>query len=254
MRRKIVAQDLEQLKQNFSILTLLAEYGITPTKKGKGYVINCPFHEEKTPSLSITPENNLWHCFGCGKGGSVIDFVMEMEHLDFREAVEKLMLKNGGAVVVEQDDEKPVVSKLTAVKKSSGIEKHHTLTQSIIDHYHKTLFNPSTPQGLDYLKSRSLGGLDTLKTFHVGYVDGSLKKKLSEKMIQPLKGIGLLNEKGNEFFYGCIVIPVFDEAGRLCEMYGRSVTGDRHLYLPGPHCGVINRKAAEVYEIGRAHV
>jgi hypothetical protein len=198
----------------------------------------CPFHDDDTPSLSVDPIKNVWHCFGCDAGGSVIDFVMKKDGLTFREATDKLLV-DGGQIKRG--------STLAAPPPTKSAEVDPKLIESVIGHYHKTLCGEDA-KGLDYLRRRGLADPETLKTFRVGYVNGSLKNLLPSSAQTSLKCLGILNEKGNEFFYGCVVVPVFLADGSLGEMYGRSIEGSRHLYLPGPHRGVLNAKAAEVFD------
>ncbi len=249
--------DLDQLKKDTRILDILDRYGIAAERQHNGtqFMALCPFHDDKSPSLSVDPTKNVWHCFGCDKGGSVIDFVMEIECIDFRGAVQKLLTSNGSMCFASQlqNPSSSKASRHGVAPEGAKTEKRPTIDQKllsdVIDYYHKTL-SGKDPQGLDYLKSRGLADPATLKEFRVGYVNGTLSKVLGSKHIEALKAVGILNDKGNEFFYGCIVVPIFTETGEIGEMYGRSVTGSRHLYLPGPHHGVMNAKAAEVYPDG----
>lgn len=226
----------DEAKRSARILDVLAGYGIEAEKRGRSYMARCPFHDDGTPSLSVDPIKNVWHCFGCGAAGSVIDFVMKKDGLTFREATDKLLV-DGGQVRRG--------SSLAAPSKAQGLDAG--LVEGVIEHYHKTLCGSDT-RGLDYLKGRGLADPETLNAFRVGFVNGSLKSVLPASAVEPLQRIGILNEKGNEFFYGCIVVPIFSASGELGEMYGRSVEGSRHLYLPGSHRGILNPKAAEVFD------
>ncbi len=120
----------------------------------------------------------------------------------------------------------------------------------MVEFYHNTLSGEDT-RGLDYLRRRHIADPETLKAFKVGYCNGTLKKVLPESSIPTLKKIGLLRADGSEAFDGCIVIPVFTETGDLGECFARFLVDRKptnHLYLPGAHRGVLNAKAAEVYE------
>ena len=85
---RIPNDQLERIKQEVSLLTLAESQGYKPQKQGKDYVVHCPFHDDKTPSCVISPKSNLFNCFGCGAGGSVIDCVMKTQGVGFRHAVE----------------------------------------------------------------------------------------------------------------------------------------------------------------------
>jgi len=243
---------VEELKRSTRILDVLAQYGIETRPQGRGYMARCPFHDDSTPSLSVDPIKNVWHCFGCNAGGSVIDFVMKKDGLTFREAMEKLLVDGGQMKRASQiipppprpEPACPESDRRVEGPKSSGVSRE--LIEGVIDHYHKTLAGPDT-KGLEYLRGRGLADPETLKVFRVGYVNGTLKNVLPKSAIGPLQQLGILNDKGNEFFFGCVVVPVFCSDGTLGEMYGRSIEGTRHLYLPGNHRGVLNAKAVEVF-------
>ena len=241
----------EEAKQSARILDVLTKYGIETEKAGRQYKACCPFHDDSTPSLSVDPVKNVWHCFGCDKGGSVIDFVMLKEGIPFKEAVSRLLVDGHQ---VKRGSQVAAPPALTPAK-SAGVDPK--LIESVISHYEKTLAGPDM-KGLDYLKRRSLADPATLKTFQVGYVNGSIKSVLPASAVESLQRLGILNEKGNEFFYGCVVVPVFCSDGSLGEMYGRKIESEpratndaprfTHLYLPGQHRGVLNAKAAEVFD------
>jgi len=238
--------NIDELKRNVRILDVLARYGIEPQRQGARHMALCPFHDDHNPSLSVDPVKNVWHCFGCGAGGSVIDFVMKKDGLTFREATDRLLVDGGHVKRASQLTSSPPASR-ELVEPAKGTDVDSKFIEAVVEHYHKTLCGEDR-RGLEYLKGRGLADSETLKTFRIGYVNGSLKSVLPTSAVEPLKQIGILNEKGNEFFYGCIVVPVFLDNGMLGEMYGRSIEGSRHLYLPGQHRGVLNAKAAEIFD------
>ena len=235
--------DIDELKRNVRILDVLERYGIETERQGNKHMALCPFHDDHNPSLSIDPVKNVWHCFGCNAGGTVIDFVMKKEGLPFKDAVDRMLLGTG-AVVRAASLEK---SKSDAVRLSPD-ERRQIL--DVIEHYHRTL-SGEDGRGLDYLRRRHIADPETLKTFKVGYCNGTLKKVLPESSIPALKKIGLLRQDGSETFEGCIVVPVFADDGSLGECFARFIVDRKptnHLYLPGPHRGALNARAAEVYE------
>ena len=239
---------IERLKQNVSVLSVLERYGIPTEKRGKNHFALCPFHNEDTPSLAVDPIRNTWKCFGCGRGSSVVDFVMAKEGLDFAEAARKLLTDN--PFITTGAD---LLRKQTVPKKSEEVplpldERRQIL--DVIEYYHRTL-SGEDGRGLDYLRRRHIADPETLKTFKVGYCNGTLRKVLPESAAPALKKIGLLRADGTEVFEGCIVIPVFTETRELGECFARFIVDRKptnHLYLPGAHRGVLNAKAAEIYE------
>lgn len=250
---------VEELKRSTRILDVLAQYGIETKPQGRGYLARCPFHDDHNPSLSVDPVKNVWHCFGCEAGGSVIDFVMKKDGLTFREAMNRLLVDGGQVKKASQiTPPPPLRPELVEGPKRQGIDPK--LIESVVEHYHKTLARPDT-KGLEYLRGRGLADPETLKTFRVGYVNGTLKNVLPQSAVRPLHQLGILNDKGNEFFFGCVVVPVFCSDGSLGELYGRRIetpSDNRqseienrkcpmHLYLPGQHRGVLNSKAVEVF-------
>ncbi len=134
-------EELAHLKTNTSLLRLAESQGYEPKKEGKDYVMCCPFHDDKTPSLKITPSKNLFHCFGCGAGGSVIDWVIKTQGVSFRHAVE--LLKDDSSLVANVADEKTKTVKFATVRKlASPLSENadqQTALQQVIGFYHQTL-------------------------------------------------------------------------------------------------------------------
>jgi len=252
MKKETVRLDqatIERLKQDISVLDVLSRYGIPTEKRGKNHFALCPFHSEDTPSLAVDPVRNTWKCFGCGKGSSVVDFVMEKEGLDFAEAARKLLTDNPFIMTGTDLLKKQSVPKSEEVVLSPEERRH---VADVVEHYHRTLSGEDT-RGLDYLRRRHIADPETLKAFKVGYCNGTLKKVLPASASPTLKKIGLLRKDGTETFEGCIVIPVFAADGNLGECFARFLVDRKptnHLYLPGPHRGVLNAKAAEVHPDG----
>jgi len=241
--------DLSALKKSTDLLAVVQSRGVKLKRQGADFVGLCPFHEEKTPSFHVTPSKNLFHCFGCGAAGSVIDFVMRKYGLGKREAGLKLCAQIPGVRRVEE----PAASSAVHRAETSAI------FAALVTHYHETLFSADR-RGLDYLKSRGLGDLEMLKHFQVGFVNGGGRKLLSAAQVQAAKAIGLVNAEGNEKFYLRVVVPIFDEHGQPVGLYGRAIEpverrassvehggAIHHLYLAGEHRAVWNGAAAAVY-------
>jgi DNA primase len=240
---KIEQHRIDAIKRDVSLLNWIENEGHEPKKEGNDYVMACVFHEDKTPSLKITPHKNLYHCFGCGAAGSVIDWVMNTQALDFRAAVEH-MEQQGGAVVLKAANPQPAQSSLAADITDTD---QQTALQGVIDYYHESLKKHIEAQA--YLDSRGLNDLDLINTFKLGFSNKALNSILAAKHTQAgkqqrqlLRATGILKKSGYEHFAGSVVVPVFDN-GQCVEIYGRRIqkySDPKHLYMPGPHVGVWN--------------
>ncbi|WP_143707619.1 CHC2 zinc finger domain-containing protein, partial [Xenorhabdus szentirmaii] len=221
----------------------IEQQGRKLTPRGKDMTVLCPFHQEKTPSMVITPSKNLYHCFGCDAGGSVLDWVMKTEGLSLRHAVERLRAMLG---------ENPAVEPLVASEELAGdAAGQQALLSRVVEFYHQTLLN--APEVHQYLKKRRLDHPELVSHFKLGFANRTLgyrlpdkKQKAGAEIRARLQAVGLLRESGHEHFSGSLVIPVIGAEGQVQELYGRKIT-DRlragtplHLYLPGAHGGVWN--------------
>ena len=240
------AVDIQDLKASIDLVGLFESYGIEVKKSGSQYECRCPFHDDKTASLKITPEKGLWNCFGCDAGGSAIDFIMCMENVDVSEA-KKILLNRVPGVV--RASALPAPNKPEPVPTIYLPSQFDGLMKNIFEHAHRALLKPDCP-GLSYLKSRYLDDSETLRTFGVSFIDGSFRDLIPQEaeVIASLKHLGLLNDKGNPSFYNCVVVPVWLAGGQLGEAFARGIADDRRLYLKGSHAGVFNGKAFNVYE------
>ncbi|MED0531481.1 DNA primase, partial [Escherichia coli] len=231
------------------LVAVVQAQGRQLVKKGKDFTTLCPFHDEKTPSCVISPEKNLYHCFGCNAGGSVLNWVMQTEKLSLRKAAERLKAELGDnpAVVPLVTRDEPEIF----ADDEAGRQK---LLGRVVEFYHHTLLN--APEAVAYLEKRRLNHPELVAAFKLGFANRTLpyrlpavKSRAGEKIRARLKGVGVLRESGHEHFTGSLVVPVMDLNGQIREMYGRKIT-DRlrsgtalHLYLPGAHGGVWNEQA-----------
>jgi DNA primase catalytic core len=251
---RIPQEVIDRLKSEVSIERLVSGSGVELKPHGSDLIGHCPFHDDHTPSLVITPSKNLWHCLGaCQTGGSVIDWVMKTQGVSFRHAVELLRsdftpLAAGSSRPVK----KGTVPKLPPPV-VPDVDDARLLLQ-VVNFYHETLLE--SPEALAYLEKRGLSSPEMIKQFKLGFANRTLGLRLpasnratGAEIRGRLNKLGIIRESGHEHFNGALVIPVFDEQGQVTEMYGRKITpGLRagtplHLYLPGPHKGVWNIEA-----------
>jgi len=248
---------VERLKSEISVERLAEGRGVVFTRHGADLHGRCPFHEDRTPSLVVSPVKNLWHCLGaCQAGGTVIDWVMRSEGVSFRHAVE-LLLHDSIPLVAGSAPAAPPPKHSTVRKLPRTLERaaeDAKLLQQVIAYYHETLL--ASPEALAYLKGRGIGSTDAIATFQLGYANRTLGYRLPASnrvegaaLRGQLQRIGLVRASGHEHFSGSLVIPVIDERGVVTEVYGRKVHENlragtpKHLYLPGPHRGVWNAAA-----------
>lgn len=251
---RLADEVINRIKTEVSLLRLVESQGHTVTKQGKDYVVCCPFHEEKTPSCVISPKTNLFNCFGCGAGGSVIDWVMKTQGVSFRFACEILqkdlgLIAESGTETTKQNTTTKLTPPLAANADSQ------TALRQVIDYYHETF--KQAPEVQEYLRSRGLEHPELIDRFKLGFANRTLGYRLPEKnrkagaeLRGKLQEIGILRNSGHEHFNGSLVVPIIDENGVISEVYGRKILGSRlrkgtaqHLYLPGPHNGVWNVEA-----------
>jgi DNA primase catalytic core len=249
---------IERLKTTVSVQRLAEARGVVLTKHGADLHGRCPFHEDRTPSLVITPAKNLWHCLGaCQTGGTVIDWVMRAEGVSFRHAVELLQNDALPLAAASSSSPTPPPKQSTVKKLAMPLERvadDAKLLGQVIEYYHQTLLQ--NPEALEYLQRRGIGTEEAIRTFKLGMADRTLGYRLPEKtrvegaaLRGALQRIGILRESGHEHFNGSLVIPVIAADGEITEVYGRKLNDHlrpgtpKHLYLPGPHRGVWNTTA-----------
>ena len=251
-----IADDvIERIKSEVSLVRLAESQGYALVKQGKDFALCCPFHADKTPSCVITPKSNLFNCFGCGVGGSVIDWVMKTQGVSFRHAVE--LLKSDAAAssslaakaASAEPIKKTTVPKLAAPVSVSADDQ--TLLRDIVNYYHDTL--QQSPEALAYLESRGLNDAELINHFKLGYANRTLGLRLPQKnrkagaeLREKLQRLGVYRESGHEHLNGSIVVPLLNKLGDVVQLYGRKIRDDLregtayHLYLAGDHAGVFN--------------
>ena len=246
---------VEQLKGEVSLARLAEAADITLKRHGADLLGLCPFHDDHEPSLVISPEKNLWHCLGvCQTGGSVIDWVMKTEGVSFRHAVELLQNDYRPLAADSRRPKHATVPKLKAPVSTTTDDAK--LLNDVIEYYHETL--KQSPDALAYLEKRGIADTEAIDTFKLGFANRTLgyrlpqtNRKAGAALRGQLQHLGIIRSSGHEHFNGSVVLPVFDGAGQVVEVYGRKVNDNlrqgtpKHLYLPGPHRGVWNAVALE---------
>ena len=255
---RIPEAEVERLKKEISIQRLAEARGIKLTRHGADLLGLCPFHDDRTPSLVITPAKNLWHCLGaCNAGGTVIDWVMRANGVSFRHAVELLKADHFPLAAQPGDSALRPVKQSTVPKLPPPVAREaddRVLLLQVVDYYNETL--KQSPEAMKYLAARGLTSSEIIDRFKLGFANRTLGYRLPAKnrtagaqMRGRLQKLGVLRESGHEHFNGSLVIPVLNSSGEVVEMYGRKITPSlregtpNHLYLPGAHAGVWNEEA-----------
>ena len=252
---RIADEEIERLKKEVDLAELVIRSGVALKKAGGDLVGCCPFHDDDTPSLVVTPKKGLWHCMGaCQVGGSAIDWVMRTQGVSFRHAVE--VLRAGAAPAITPGRRAPVATRSRSTKLPSPLDvsaEDQTVLSQVVDFYHQTLLE--SPEALAYLARRKIDDPEVITRFRLGYADRTLGYRLPGKRTKEgeavrgrLERLGVFRTSGHEHLTGSLVVPVVTEQGVVTELYGRKVGQHlragtpSHLYLPGPHRGVWNEE------------
>lgn len=244
MGSSIPREFIDQLVSDSDIVAVLSNY-LKLTKRSSNYITHCPFHDEKTPSFTVSPQKQIYHCFGCGKGGNVITFLQEYEGLNFVEAVERLAEFNNVTVPRSSSANRPDHSEI------------YELNNMIADFYFSALKNKKYEFVVDYLKQRGVNG-ETAKKFTIGYADfdqhdllAKLKEKFSEETILK-SGNFLKNEKGIYPFYRKrLMFPIKNHSGNIIGFGGRTIDDSLPKYLNSKDSPFFN-KSRELYGFNNA--
>ncbi|HTW07431.1 MAG TPA: CHC2 zinc finger domain-containing protein, partial [Acidimicrobiales bacterium] len=256
---RVPDEEVERLKREVALEALVTASGVELKKAGADLVGRCPFHDDREPSLVVSPGKSLWHCLGaCQAGGSTIDWVMRSQGVSFRHAVELLRAGQGTAPL-----EGPAPARSTVRRLPSPVEHDagdaEALAQ-VVEYYHATLL--ASPEALAYLRSRRVDDPEAIEIFKLGHANRTLAYRLPTKERKDgaeargrLQRLGIFRASGHEHLNGCVVVPVFEPSGAVVEMYGRKLDWDprtgqpAHLYLPGPHRGVWNQEGLSGGEV-----
>ncbi|MFC5076552.1 DNA primase [Vibrio thalassae] len=223
-------------------------------KQGKNYGACCPFHNEKTPSFSVSQEKQFYHCFGCGVHGNAIDFLMEYERLEFVEAIEELAASLGLDVPREQRNGSSGNFSKGPTANSEQKRSLYDLMGTIGQYYRDQLKVSSNKAAIEYLKGRGLSG-EIVQKFGIGYVadewDSVRKNFGQQKATQDMLvsgGMLIENDKGNRYdrFRGRIMFPIRDRRGRVIGFGGRVLGNDTPKYLNSPETPIFH-KGKELY-------
>ena len=223
---------LDEIRSRNDIVSTISQY-MTLKRKGRNYFGLCPFHNEKSPSFSVSPDKQIFHCFGCGVGGDVINFVKKIENIGFLDSVRLLAEKSG--IQLPNDISK---AEEENIKLKNIVYKINELAAKF---YHENLYKPTSKIAQDYIKKRKLNNA-TLKSFLMGYASNS-----SNELLRYLKEQGFTEEellascligKSDRGYYdkfrNRLMIPIRDERGRFIAFGGRVLDDSKPKYINSP--------------------
>ena len=223
---------LDEIRSRNDIVSTISQY-MTLKRKGRNYFGLCPFHNEKSPSFSVSPDKQIFHCFGCGVGGDVINFVKKIENIGFLDSVRLLAEKSG--IQLPNDISK---AEEKNIKLKNRVYKINELAAKF---YHENLYKPTSKIAQDYIKKRKLNNA-TLKSFFMGYASNS-----SNELLRYLKEQGFTEEellascligKSDRGYYdkfrNRLMIPIRDERGRFIAFGGRVLDDSKPKYINSP--------------------
>lgn len=213
---------IEEIKANTNIVDIVSQY-VVLKRQGRSYFGLCPFHNEKSPSFSVSESRQIFHCFGCGVSGDAIGFLRKIENIDFKEAVEMLANRVNIAlpkVNISEDEQKQIILK----------EKIFEINKIAADFYHNNLYTANAKLAQNYVKERRMDNA-TLKNFQIGYsghfddLYRELKRRgFGDKEIYESKLV-LLSNRGipNDTFKDRLMFPIKDVKNRVIAFGGRTL-------------------------------
>lgn len=240
----ISQKSIQDVFSTAQVQDIIEEY-VSLKRRGVNMIGLCPFHDEKTPSFTVSPSKNIFKCFGCGKGGGPVQFLMEHDSMSFPEAIRHLAGKYN---ITLEEDSKEESDKYAEQKKIE--ESYYLLNQWALEHF---VYNLNSTQdgkliGLSYFKER--GFLEsTLEKFQLGFsLDNS--KNLTEKAIKLqykedfLKELGLTSQKGYDFFRNRVMFPIHSVGGKVIAFAGRTLSSGKSQpkYINSPETPIYNKR------------
>ena len=240
---------IEQVRQNNDVVDVISQY-VHLTRKGRNYFGLCPFHNEKSPSFSVSPDRQIFHCFGCGVGGNVYSFLMKIEGIGFKEAVEQLAEKANIQLPTIENAEDTAREELKA--------KIYKINQFTAEYYHQNLYKPTAKMAQEYVKKRKLTQ-STLETYKIGFSGrfDELYKQLKaqgfneKEMLE--SGLVIRNDRGQyiDMYRNRLMIPICDIRGKVIAFGGRVLDDSKPKYINSPE-NVVYSKGRHLFGLNIA--
>jgi DNA primase len=242
----------DRVKQQSDIVRVIGEY-VRLKKSGQNFSGLCPFHQEKTPSFSVSPVKQMYYCFGCGKGGDVFQFVMELEKSPFPDAVRTVAEKCG--IVIPKPRERSPEERRENQQRTSLVDMHREAASFFSKHL---LISAEGKAALGYLEDRGLDR-ESITRFGIGFAPSggdtlcrALKQKFADKDLE-VSGLVGRDQSGRFYdrFRRRIMFPISNEAGKVIAFGGRAMGDDMPKYMNSPETPIYS-KSNTLYHLDRA--
>ena len=223
---------IEEVRQSNDIVDIISQY-VRLKRSGRNYFGLCPFHNEKSPSFSVSPDKQIFHCFGCGVGGNVFTFLMKIEGINFIEAVQMLAEKS--------QIQLPTFTNSGDAAKEELKNKVYQVNEFAAQYYHQKLYLPESKIAQEYVKKRKLSN-ETLKSFRIGF-SGKFDELYRELVKQGFaereileSGLVNKNEQGKfiDRYRNRLMFPICDARGKVIAFGGRVLDGSKPKYINSP--------------------
>ena len=223
---------IEEIRSNNDIVDVISQY-VTLKRSGRNFFGLCPFHKEKSPSFAVSPDKQIFHCFGCGAGGNVIHFVSKIESLNFRETIELLAERSHIELPTLENSEDEKTARLKS--------KVYEINQIAAEFYHEHLYKPTSKPAQEYIKKRKLDN-NTLKAFLIGYAGNfdELYRILKEKGYteEEMLASSLIKKtpdgKFMDSFRKRLMFPIQDVRDKVIAFGGRVLDDSKPKYINSP--------------------
>lgn len=223
---------LDEIKSKNDIVDIVSQY-VVLKRAGRNYMGLCPFHKEKSGSFCVSPDKQIFHCFGCGVGGNVFHFISKIENLNFKESVEMLANRAGVDLPVSGNFEDDKLAKLKS--------RVYEVNKCAAEFYHENLYKPTAKPGQEYVKKRHLDN-KTLKAFKIGYSGrfNELYTELKSKGFteEEILASCLVNKNPDgkfiDRFRNRLMFPIFDTHERVIAFGGRVLDDSKPKYINSP--------------------
>ncbi len=240
---------IEEVRQSNDIVDIISQY-VHLTRKGRNYFGLCPFHNEKSPSFSVSPDRQIFHCFGCGVGGNVYTFLMKIEGITFKEAVETLAEK--------ANIQLPTLENSADSSKEELKAKVYKVNQFTADFYHQNLYKPTAKMAQEYVKKRKLNQ-ETLEAYKIGFSGkfDELYKALKQQGFgeKEILESGLVNKNDNgtyiDRYRNRLMFPICDARGKVIAFGGRVLDDSKPKYINSPE-NVVYSKGRHLFGLNVA--